>query len=207
MKKFLSVMLVLVMILSMVACGGTKKDPLVGTWKGTLDMSGFLKDTLAAEGMTVTTDISGLGFDIILTFGEDGTVTMSVDEASVAAMATKMVDVMLELTVESFKQAGVDLSALGLDEESLRAELEKEINVEELVGSFDVTSESGYYLYKDGKIYGGDTKEELADVTNSEDYMVVELNGNQLTINDIVSDGEKGSEEMAAVFPIVLTKQ
>lgn len=206
MKKIVSVLLVLVMVLSMAACGAAKKDPLVGTWKGSIDMTKLLTETLEAEGMTMPEGAPAIGFDMILTFTEEGTVTLGVDEASVTAMATKLVDFMLEITMSELKGQGIDLSALGIDEETLRAQLEQSFDVNDLTGSLDL-AENGYYLYKDGKIYAGDTKEELSDVSESEDYMVVELSGNQMSILDIISDGEKATDEMPSMFPIVMTKQ
>lgn len=212
MKKIISVLLAIVLVLSLAACASSAKpagqeDSIVGTWKGSLDMSQILKDALEEEGMEVPADVGDISFAMIFTFTEEGTVTVDVDQESLTAMATKVVDFMLETTISALKDQGIDLSAMGMSEESIRQMLEQYVNPEELISSMDMTQTDGYYLYKDGKIYGGDTKEELNDVSESQDYMVVELKGNQLTILDIVAEGEKATDDLSFMFPIVLTKQ
>ena len=208
MKKIVSFILVLVMVLSMAACGAAQKDPLIGTWKGSIDMSKMMGEMLEAEGMTLATPVEGLAFDIVFTFTEEGTVEATVDKESVKAMAVKLVDFMVNLMLDELKKQNLDLSALGMDEQTIRTMLEKKIDVEELVGSFEMENESGYYRYKDGKIYGGDTLEELEEnIANDDDYIAIELKGNQFLLLDIVSEGEKMSDELPAALPITMTKQ
>jgi len=123
-------------------------------------------------------------------------------------MTVKLVDFMVNLMLDELKKQNLDLSSLGMDEQTIRSMMEEQIDAEELISSVDFEMDSGYYRYVDGKIYGGDTKEELEEsIANDDDYLSIELKGNQFLLLDIVSDGEKMSDDMASILPVTMNKQ
>jgi hypothetical protein len=141
------------------------------------------------------------------TFKEDGTISTAVDEDSLADMKETLTDVVIGMMGEMFGEE-FDFEAMleeeGMTEEEFREQIVSSINLEDMMGNMSVAK--GYYKYGDGKLYNAATKE---DLENPEELpcIHVTLKGNTMTFTDIEQDGEKLSEIMPDMFPMVFTKQ
>ena len=206
MKKLFAILLALAMLLSLAACSksggsGDSKPTIVGTWKGSMDMGAVLEMALQME---IDEPIS---CSMTYTFKEDGTTSVSVDEDSLADMMEALTDVVIGMMGEMFGEE-FDFEAMleeeGMTEEEFREQIMASMNLEDMMGNMSV--ENGYYKYEDGKLYNAATKE---DLENPEKLpcIHVTLKGNTMTFTDIEQDGEKLSEIMPDMFPMVFKKQ
>ena len=206
MKRFITAMLVLVMVLSVTACAA--KDPLIGTWRGTMDISQMYSEQLQGSGMEDYMDLKDISFDMIMTFGEDQSIKMEADKASVEAMADKLVDIMVGATIQLLESQNATLADMGVDEETLRESVAQSINAETLLGSFDFESSNGYYLYEDGKLYRADSVEELEEAkAEGSEYISIELKSGEFSLIDIVDGEDKFSDMAGNMLPITMKKQ
>lgn len=206
MKKLFAVLLTLAMLLGLAACGssggnGGGEVTIVGTWEGTMDLGPVL-----AASMQTEID-KALAVDITFTFNEDGTYTSAVDKDSIEDMMDTLVDVMIELIVSMSGDPDMDLEAElakeGMTMEEFKEQLTASMNMEDIVGE---TEETGYYKYEDGKFYTAEDKEDL-DAGDYEDCTYITLTSNKMTVTDIEQDGEKMSEVMPDMFPMVFTRK
>jgi hypothetical protein len=204
MKKLFAVLLTLAMLLGLAACGSSgsaAKPTIVGTWKGSMDMGAVLEMALQME---IDEPIS---CSMTYTFKEDGTISTAVDEDSLADMMEALTDVVIGMMGEMFGEE-FDFEAMleeeGMTEEEFREQIMASMNLEDMMGNMSV--ENGYYKYEDGKLYNAATKE---DLENPEKLpcIHVTLKGNTMTFTDIEQDGEKLSEIMPDMFPMVFKKQ
>ena len=204
MKKLFAILLTLAILLGLAACGNSgdsAKPTIVGTWKGSIDMGAVLEMALQME---IDEPIS---CSMIYTFKEDGTTSVSVDEDSLADMMEALTDVVIGMMGEMFGEE-FDFEAMleeeGMTEEEFREQIMASMNLEDMMGNMSV--ENGYYKYEDGKLYNAATKE---DLENPEELpcIHVTLKGNTMTFTDIEQDGEKLSEAVPDMFPMVFTKQ
>lgn len=122
-------------------------------------------------------------------------------------MKETLTDVVIGMMGEMFGEE-FDFEAMlaeeGMTEEEFREQIMASMNLEDMMGNMSV--ENGYYKYEDGKLYNAAEKE---DLENPEELpcIHVTLKGNTMTFTDIEQDGEKLSEAVPDMFPIVLTKQ
>lgn len=204
MKKLFAILLTLAILLGLAACGNSgdsAKPTIVGTWKGSIDMGAVLETALQME------IDEPLSCDVIYTYKEDGTASISVDEDSFADMMEALTDVVIGMMGEMFGEEfdfEAMLEAEGMTEEEFREQIMASVNVEEMLG--DMGAEKGYYKYEDGKLYTAAAKEDL-DAGDYEDCTYITLTSNKMTVTDIEQDGEKMSEVMPNMFPMVFTKQ
>lgn len=206
MKKLFAILLTLAMLLGLAACGtsggnGGGEVTIVGTWEGTMDM------TAAMAAATQMEFDEPLEMGMIFTFNEDGTYSATVDKDSLKDMMDALVDVMIELIVSMSGNPDMDLEAElakeGMTMEDFKEQLMGEMNIEDMLGE---TDETGYYKYEDGKFYTAEDKEDL----EAGDYIEIthiSLTSNKMTVTDIEQDGEKMSEVMPDMFPMVFTRK
>ena len=99
-KKFVALLLALLLMLTLCACGG-KKNELLGTWSGSIDMAPSLIDTidssLAVEksGYDIPSYgdyLDSLPLRMTLELKEDGTYLQQADAASIQEIKDKMFD-------------------------------------------------------------------------------------------------------------------
>ena len=204
MKKLFAILLTLAILLGLAACGSSgdsAKPTIVGTWKGSIDMGAVLETALQME------IDEPLSCDVIYTYKEDGTASISVDEDSFADMMEALTDVVIGMMGEMFGEE-FDFEAMleeeGMTEEEFREQIMASMNLEDMMGNMSV--ENGYYKYEDGKLYNAATKE---DLENPEELpcIHVTLKGNTMTFTDIEQDGESAAEIMPDMFPMVFKKQ
>lgn len=216
MKKRIALLLCLVMVLSVAlcACGSSEKDQILGTWEGSINLADAINATLAegfaadpttadmAEYMT----ISSLSIDYTLTFNEDNTYSMVVDEAQVETAMTnaalEIVNGMIEYLGDVLAEAGVEMTveeymeSMGISLEDLTNELLGEFNIADSLG--DLNSE-GNFKVSDGKLYMSDGLDYAVDEAVYETYTV---ESGILTI-DKGTAVEEGDEYL---YPMVFSK-
>ena len=204
MKKLFAILLTLAMLLGLAACGssgGSAKPTIVGTWKGAIDFGPVL-----ATAMQMEFD-EALDVGVTFTFNEDGTYTSAVDKDSVEDMMDTLVDVAIEVAISMSGNEDLDLEAElakeGMTMAEFKEQMKANMKLEDMMGDME---ETGYYKYEDGKFYTAEDKEDL-DAGDYEDCTYITLTSNKMTVTDIEQDGEKMSEIMPGMFPMVFKKQ
>lgn len=209
MKKRIALLLsfVLVLSLALCACGGEKKATLVGTWKANVELAEAFNEEMAAAGMGDFINLESFALPLVMTFKEDGTGSMTVDQEAMTATIDKLAaDLTAGLEAyftEYFTSMGIEmdldeaLAASGMSMDDLVEEMKAEFAGEDAFAEF--TSEFKYKA-EEGKLY---MSEDL-DSEISETYNTYELKGNTLTL-DVGT--EELDEEMAKyLFPMTLTR-
>lgn len=201
MKKLFAILLAVVMVLGLAACNSSGETTIVGTWKGTMDLAAAMA---AAAQMEFD---EPLKMDVTFTYNADGTYSAKIDKDSFEAFAETMVDLMIELSISMSGNPDLDLEAElakeGMTMAEFREQLKTSMNIDQLR---EEAEENGFYKYENGKIYTAEDKEDL----KAGDYIeitYVTLSSNKMTVTDIEQDGEKMSEAMPDMFPMVFTKQ
>ena len=205
MKKIIALTLALVLVLSLCACGA--KENLVGTWKANIELAEAFNEEMAAAGMGDFINLESFALPLVMTFNEDGTGSMTVDQEAMTATIDKLAaDLTAGLEAyftEYFASMGIEmdldeaLAASGLSMDDLVDEFKAEFAGEEAFAEF--TNEFKYKA-EDGKLYmSEDLDSEISDT-----YNTYELKGNTLTLN---IGTEELDEEMAKyLFPMTLTR-
>lgn len=193
-KRFSALLLVLVLALSLAACGKNEAEALYGTWTVHLDMSDTMNDTLSETGLDadIMEGLSDLKLEFLvhLSFDEEG-YTMSLDqEATEKALEDYFVglqDLMVEYLYQTFENEGLskeDADELFLDSYHMGVEDFVSSLFDEIRGSVDLTAEvedeAGLYAVEDGKIWFGSTEEELNSKAVSVEY---QMDGDTLTMD------------------------
>jgi hypothetical protein len=162
---------------------------------------------MAAAGMGDFINIESFNLPLVMTFNEDGTGSMTVDQAAMTETIDKLAaDLTAGLEAyftEYFASMGLEidldeaLAASGMSMDDLVEEMKAEFAGEDAFAEF--TNEFKYKA-EDGKLYmSEDLESEISEV-----YNTYELKGNTLTL-DIGT--EEIEEEMAAIlFPMTLTR-
>ena len=209
MKKRIALLLsfVLVLSLALCACGGEKKATIVGTWKANIDLAEAFNEEMAASGMGDFINLESFALPLIMTFNEDGTGSMTVDQEAMTATIDKLAaDLTAGLEAyftETFAAMGLEidldeaLAATGTSMDDLVNEMKAEFAGEDAFAEF--TNEFKYKA-EEGKLYMSESLD--AEITDT--YNTYELKGNTLTL-DI--GNEEMEDEMAEVlFPMTLTR-
>ena len=206
MKKLFAILLTLAMLLSLAACSksggsGGGKPTVVGTWKGTMNLAA----AMAAANQMEFDEPLELG--VTFTYNADGTYSARLDEDSFEDFAETMVDLMIELSISMSGNPDYDLEAElakeGMTMEEFREQLKTSMNIDQMR---EEAEENGFYKYEEGKIYTAEDKDDL----EAGDYIEithVTLTSSKMTVTDIEQDGEKMSEAMPDMFPMVFKKQ
>lgn len=224
MKKFMTMVLAMVMALSLAACGSkdeTKK--LTGTWQYRVDMSDMMNQQMAESLELGDTQLDGtFGIYLSLTVAEDGAYTMVLDTEATGDEMSAYLQTLTPVVVDSMYAAA---EAEGMSREEFDAALtEMGMTAEEYVGAifsaFDMGSlmssmigtedsgiDAGYCKAEDGKLYLADTAEGLAEAG----YVNYTFNGDG-TMSWTDSEGElsgklTAEEQELIQFPMVWTKQ
>lgn len=207
MKKLFAILLTLAMLLGLAACSTSSSNgggevTIVGTWEGSVDIGSAMSALLQME-----IDAS-LPISMTLTFEEDGTYTSAIDKDSIEDMMDSLVDLVIEMVVAMSGDPDMDLEAElakeGMTMAEFKEQLMGQMNIEDMLGE---TETSGYYKYEDGKLYMVDEKEDLEDAIEENECTSITLTANKLTMTDAEQDGEKLSEVMPGLLPIVFTRK
>lgn len=208
-KKLSVLLLALVLVLSLAACGKSEAKALEGSWTGKVDTTEALTQMIKQSGLDVD-EIPGmkdLKLEFTLKLDFDGeNYTMDLDKKATQKSMEKFLSEMKDLFKEFLYQMaeGQNMSREDLDSsimQSTNMTMDEYMDtaVEEIKKNADPTGldleESGLFTAKDGRIYFGEDKEELESEKNSVKYT---LKGDTLTLDDLEGNalGLKGSENL-----------
>lgn len=211
MMKFISIIVVLTMVMLLAGCSSEKKA-LIGTWESEINFAELLNEGIASAGdpeMAEYLYVDTFNITLILTFNEDDTYFMSLDERA------------LDATIEKLKrdyQSGIEryltdtMASMGLDmpideimafmgmsmEELIDSAITDEM-IQELVGSFEA---KGKFKASDGKLH---LSAGLNYEVENGMYDVYEIEGNTLILIESVSN-EALDSELQDMYPLEFTK-
>lgn len=215
MKKFLAFLLVVVMMLSICACGKEEKN-VSGTWTYELDLT----ETMAKElGSQFGTDIdlqNKLIVVLALNLTKDGTYKLSVNEDKTTEyfepFLTEFTDVLIETIYVMGEAEGVsreEMDAALLAESNMDVKgtvtnlLSSVLSIDALLD--EVEEENGFYKVKGNKLMLAESKEDL----NEKEYIEFKLEGNSLSLISVSADADDIAdylEDAELELPIVLAK-
>lgn len=210
MKRNVSLLLVVGLIAALVLGGCGKKDDsksLVGEWQATLEMADLLKESLAADpNMASYIKIDSFALKMDLSLRDDGSFTMSLNEASVTDAVNGIkgpmkdgINAYMEDMASGMGMSVDDLmAAAGMDLDSMIDEM---LSPDTILSSIGDASESGNYVAQDGKLYLLD-----AGVTkpgSDDEGVPYTLSGNKLSLDKPAGD-DLG--DFASFFPLEFTK-
>lgn len=200
MKKRIAVLLCLVMVFSMCLCAcSNEKDAILGSWKGSMDMTSMVNDEVAAGDpeMAQYLKLDKFEMTFVMTFNEDDTFSMVLDEAAleaeIDAVADQIVQGTMDYMVAMLAEEGLEMTAeeimamSGITVEDLKAEFMDSVDLE---AAFSEVNTYGKFKVKDGKLF---TSESVDEEVNILVYELYTIEGDSLTIdkgNSADSDGD-----------------
>lgn len=207
-SKLVAMLMVLVMTLSLTACGGNSGKDLVGTWSMSCDLSEMMSEQMGSEFADFS---SSFVITLKFAFNEDGTFKMFVDEEELGGTLDTWMDDFIayavDMTYDMFEEQGIDKeTADGLIqeqygttmEEALRQEMEGSIDASELAASVEV---DGVYEVKGNKLYMSEGTE-----INKNEYDLFKISGDTLTLE--LADGVEAEEIIPGMsYPLSLTRE
>lgn len=175
MKRFIAVLLTLMMALSLTACSGDDNAKVAGTWKWNCDVTeSFQEGVNQGAGMELSTDAT-VEIVFVLNLNEDGTYTLEVDRDALKASLQAYVDSLTPVAVEMIYQQLEDQGMNRADiDEAMEAEgvtvegymkqmLDAMIDVDQLTEGLAEESDSGYFRAAKGKLYLSDKADTFSD--------------------------------------------
>lgn len=160
MKRWIALLLCLVMALGLMAGCGKEEESIVGTWETEVDISEMLADVVS-EAVGSTPEVfafEDLKITLVITFNEEGTYEMSCDEASAQEMFDELMDqmpaIMTAYLEELLQGTGVTvdqaLAAQGTTMEELIEQSFSNDMVDDMVSEMET---NGDWEIEDGKLY------------------------------------------------------
>ncbi len=176
MKRITALFLILILTLSLTACGEKLEDKVVGTWESEIDFSGAFAAGFAQTGL----DESKLPSEKItatatITLNNDKTCTiaMEIDAKSFEAYMQSLSGALVDMVNQMATEQGVDAAALeqqlGMSVDEFVDTMMSELDAEELLADANTTEEGTWKIegekvvvsaaggddileYKDGKL-------------------------------------------------------
>ncbi|MBE6959683.1 MAG: hypothetical protein E7448_03040 [Ruminococcaceae bacterium] len=216
MKRTICLVLAAIALFTAIAaCAGCSKesDALIGIWAGEVNYANYFNqglNSIAGEGLAEYWAVENFPVTLILTFREDGTYSMTVDEAK---LSQTIEDLKKKLTrgLRDFMQDLIDASesTMTVDEFMASMDISAETMIAEAIGP-DVVEAlvnectyEGNYSVKDGKLY---TSAALAYQVDKSMYEVYEVTKNTLTFMSVVGgDGDSLLSESLYPFTLIRT--
>ncbi len=203
MKKTLAIILAAIMLISVFAMSGCGDTGIVGKWSGEIDMSAMMEDYMAQTGQDVDTSFAKLTIEV--EFKEDGTDTMTVNEASVDKFIDGLMDTLMDMARKAAEEQGSNLEdELGMSETEFR-----ELMKQQLEGSMELPeAETSNYKLDENKLYGGEDEEELEENISEGNYTEIKLEGNTLTMVAVHGEEAEGefSDMITEMLPITFKR-
>lgn len=207
-SKLVAMLMVLVMTLSLTACGGNAGKDLIGTWSMSCDLSDMMAEQMGSEFADFD---SSFVITLKFAFNEDGTCKVYVDEEELGGtLDTWMNDLIayaVDMTYDMFEEQGIDReTADGMIqeqygttmEEVLRQQMEGSIDASDLAASVEV---NGVYEVKGNKLYMSEGSE-----INKNEYDLFKISGDTLTLE--LADGVEAEEIIPGMsYPLTLTRE
>lgn len=209
MKKFLALLLAVMMVMTLAACGADADKELTEKIQG----SWTLELTMNGDMMGVSEFTGEIALPITITFDADGIMTMHLTEENKAvfteSLETEMYAFMTDMMYSQFEDMGMtreeadaavqEYYGQTMEEliDELMAEVMAELDADELAAEMESSSA---YIIKNGKLYTGESTDDL-DVMECNE---IELSGNTLKL--LSSNAADTWEDLNLTFPITLTR-
>lgn len=193
-----------------ITIAATATESIVGTWAGTVEFTEeYMKESMTMDPMvSAYFSISPFSLDLTMTFHEDGTCAMEIEEESAKKAAEQMtqelLDGIVKLLDELLKQQGLNmtteeyLAASGMTLDDLREQMAGEMNAQDMIEG--LSNEANYEI-RDGKILISDDLDTEPEEEDAAPYTLID---GVLTIEA----SEEAAEEPGAeyMFPLVLNR-
>lgn len=180
--KILSLILLMVVAMSLIGCGKKDtSDQLIGTWGLTFDYSAVIEEEFSGsdfDGFHEEFDLT-----VLLTFNDDGTYAMYIDEEALAPVLEKYLDSMASYATDvTYEQSGLSKEeadeawrqAYGMDVATYWAEMFGDlVTVEEISGEMHT---EGVYEAKGNEVHMDEYK------VQDNAYDIFKVEGDTLTI-------------------------
>lgn len=202
-KRILALLLALALCLSLSACG--EENPIVGSWKGTLDYSRILQEELSSEDVWETIPIEGVRLEIFFEFHPDGSFQSKISQESIDAMVERLLDIAVAGLAENLK----DREDVSFTPEELRQTLKDRIDTSALTAPLEFTFGSGYYVFRNNCIYIGSQERSLRvnPSENAAEILDVTLTGDTITVTRLHSQDTSAEVFLPGLLPFDLVKQ
>lgn len=223
MKKFaklIALVLALVLVLSLAACkksGDASNDNTpttpVGKWQSELRAEDMMK-VAAANGESTDSDSAQAAkkmmgdstIKVTLELTADNKIIFAPDKESLKALADQMIanlpSMIPELTGMSQEELEQKLQEKGMTMDQLVEALKSQFNVEDMFDEIDDANVTGVYEIEGDKIFLGEEGKSVDKNT----YVVFALDGNKLTLKEIVGDAGETVDGMKALLPWEFTR-
>lgn len=215
--KIAALLMAVLMIAALAACGETKAPSIVGKWSYNLDLQKMMESTMASSGASSLSDdqqklmekyasaFAGCEMLMYLEFTEDGKYIASIDKDSATAAFNKAKEAlktiipslyaqMMGMTEEEFEKY---LEQQGMSKDQMIESALSSMNVEEMAnqenkGAYRL---EGDKLYLDSDKSEDETDAEAESATEAEaHYLTISLTADELSITDISgTDDSEGS--------------
>lgn len=198
MKRITALFLILILTLSLTACGGKLEDKVVGTWESEIDFS----DAMAASFAEVGLDESQLPSEKIIatatiTLNKDKTcsVAMEIDTKSFEAYMQSLSGAIVDMVYQMGEEQGVDAETLedqlGMSVEEYVDAMMSEMDAEEMLADANTTEEGTWMI----------EEEKIVVTTNGKDN-ILEYKGGKLLL-----DSDEDLSEYGIELPLTFTKK
>ncbi|MBQ3100176.1 MAG: hypothetical protein IJC50_04215 [Clostridia bacterium] len=215
MKKTLSAILSVIMVLGMLAIAGCgAKNPFLGSWSGEIDMVDLFNESVA-EGIgdaTMAEYFTVDEFKVKMTFTfTEKSASFDIDKASMESAVIGVKDDLVAGMTRFYQDYA---TALGMTFEELLASadagtVEEQVDamfteemMDELFSSDDFSGESKY-RFEDGKLYLSD---DMDSEISEDEYMEYVIEGDTLTFEQLVSDDDDTAAMWNYICPLTLKK-
>ena len=192
MKKFIAFTLIFILTVSCLAGCSAEKDKLIGTWKGTMDLTEAITASMDFTEMEGHFTISPFQIAVTLTFAEDGSYTLQADPASIESATDQLLEDMKKGLISMLQE---QISVLGLGNitvdkllemsgqtlDGLIEERKHELNILEEIST--MINRKGQFRAQDGKLYTSASPETTA---SDNIYEVYTIEDNVLTLVELV---------------------
>lgn len=215
-RKICLVLAAIALFTAIATCAGCSKesDALIGTWAGEVNYANYFNkglQSIAGEGLAEYWAVENFPITLVLTFREDGTYSMTVDQEK---LTQTIDDLKKKLTrgLRDFMQDLIDASesTMTVDELMASMDISAESMIQEAVGPEIVEAlvnectYDGNYSVKDGKLY---TSAALAYSVDESMYENYEVTQNTLTFMSVVGgDGNSLLSQSLYPFTLIRTK-
>lgn len=212
MKKSLSVVLLVAMLVTMFTGCSLFGDNIVGKWESEIDITQFMVDSIKKGvgeenvGLMEFFEFKDLKLKLIATFNEDGSYERSASKESVEGVMNSLIDQaiagMKAMLMKEAEAAGATEEAVNAIIEQAKTQFGTEFSREAVDGMIEAFAVKGFYKLDDGKLYIADSVEALEGAG----YETYVLEGDALTLNKGEGLEETYSEVISSLYPITYKK-